>query len=750
MSYIIEQNNIDGFLKIKSENTLSNNIYKTFSNINEELLLVIDGLYNVEKIKSITIEVDGVIDNHKYLEIYYRVSRDNINFSEWLDMNNINYNFPTINSYDILNVQVKFTRKGDVSFGYIDLKKWEIDCILDRNLQDGESIINIIENDQSIVIRPPYIYKVFNISDIEILSSPSIDGLSIYWRYSQDYGRTVSKWEIFNKENVISARISPIRFFQVEYLIKSENISTNIKIYDINLIGDFQNVTEDSTKTNLIGIRDNCSCLLLGIENGEFVGQENIDNSNTSDGLNSSLTSGITSGSNCGVGYLNSLSDDEKQALFKPYAISNEMNFLNQVSNDATEIFGHEVSYFLTDPDSNGIDYTFHEYQLYNYVCEKTIKVAVDQNNFPDNQITINQFDLSLFDTFEIHITKDEFKKAFGVDKRPSKQDFLWFCNLNRMYQVEHAQQFRNFNNSSIYYKVMLKKYSQKSNVIGVNKTISDKVKELTRNSTIDELFGIYNDDDKNSIANKEQTKVLTKDKLRVNINCIIDNEEISNGNDIIIKNVYNLSTVPFGTDAVVYRNMKNVYEKSDNISYFCWFKIENYMNDEIYNLFNYYDNTNNNGIKIDIISDTFSVKINQEVYTMDVSNILDYVDTIELFENRWMCYIVNIEQRNNKIYQYLYQRNDENIGNNLSLIIKNELDFNSNLIIINEDIKASILSSDMYISNIRLFNEIIEEKVHNKILNTYIVRDDSKYLIFADNANKKIILPNMPLSNGE
>ena len=45
--------------------------------------------------------------------------------------------------------------------------------------------------------------------------------------------------------------------------------------------------------------------------------------------------------------------------------------------------------------------------------------------------------------------------------------------------------------------------------------------------------------------------------------------------------------------------------------------------------------------------------------------------------------------------------------------------------------------------------NDIIDEKVHSKTLVTYLVRDDSKYLIFADNCNKKIILPNLPLSNG-
>jgi hypothetical protein len=58
----------------------------------------------------------------------------------------------------------------------------------------------------------------------------------------------------------------------------------------------------------------------------------------------------------------------------------------------------------------------------------------------------MNQFDLNLFDTMEAHITKQQFKEIFGPQRRP-KEDF---CNVNRMYQVDHAQQFRSFNNAAL------------------------------------------------------------------------------------------------------------------------------------------------------------------------------------------------------------------------------------------------------------------------------------------------------------
>ena len=47
---------------------------------------------------------------------------------------------------------------------------------------------------------------------------------------------------------------------------------------------------------------------------------------------------------------------------------------------------------------------------------------------------------------------------------------------------------------------------------------------------------------------------------------------------------------------------------------------------------------------------------------------------------------------------------------------------------------------------NLRLFADIIPENYHNKILNQYIIGDDSKYLVFADNANTRLSLPKFPL----
>jgi hypothetical protein len=112
------------------------------------------------------------------------------------------------------------------------------------------------------------------------------------------------------------------------------------------------------------------------------------------------------------------------------------------------------------------------------------------------------------------------------------------------MYQVDHAQQFRSFNNAAVYYKLILKKYTQKSKCQAG--TVDIKTRYAYTNSTVDELFGIENKLDKLAIANKEQFKPLTRDTIRLNLIAKIDKELVENGSTIISKS-NDLSSITFG-----------------------------------------------------------------------------------------------------------------------------------------------------------------------------------------------------------
>ena len=712
-----------------------------FSNIDDEYIVTFTDLEDVERFKTFTSDYTGKT-SERYLITQYRISRDLKKWTEWYELPNSLKDFPPFNSTDTMYFDLKFIRKGTSTIGTIKLLDYTLTGECTRNLISSGTI-NVNTSVNEVIMKPPYIYKVFSIDDIEILyRGGELTDVDIKYRFSQDYGRTVTDWEFFTKENITTTRIKPNRFFQIEYLIQYKG-DTSLKIFDINLIGDFQNVSLDYQKTNLYGVREDCNCLKLGIVNDTTNGFEL-----PTGGIQSELTPSPD------TNILPQLSSEQKSNLFKPYQLQQATTLLDKLSTDANQIFGHEVVYFLTDPDKKGTDYTFHEYQLYNFVCEGLVKVSVENNQFPENNGAINQFDLTLFDSFEIHIPKKTFKEIFGVEKRPSKEDFLWFCEINRMFTVEHSQAFRSFNNNAIYYKLMLKKYTQKANIIGVNQTITDKVKELTKNSTIDELFGYENDQDKKSVANKEQFKPLTKDKLRLEIGAQINKELIENAEIVISKTNYDLSSVIFGptygSDAVVYRNAKNDYKVSDNISYMCWFNINNYTSNDIYTLFNYYDDVNSLGFKITVEGNQITTKVNNTDYilTMGAEG-----SSTGLNEEVWYGYILNFDQRQRKISQYVYKRNteDEDYGSRLSTTVLKKV--NSNVLDLVptefrlENVQAKLIGCDLKITNLRLFNDVIPENQHSKMLNQTIVRDDSKYLIFADNANQRLVLPSFEIN---
>jgi len=728
-------------------NTINSTPY--LNSIGSEYIISFTNLQNVSQITHFKYDTLGLTDT-RFLKNYYRISRDGNSWTEWLDLKRIIDNFPIVDAKDPLYLDIKWIRGGSSTIGAVRILEYSIVGTLERplfeNAGDGLSTLNIPPG-KNTIWKAPFVYKVFSIIDMEIIAPTILTGVDIKYRFSQDNSRTWSNWEPFTKENVTTNRINPIRFFEIEYSI-TNNSSSNVGIQDINLIGDFQNVSKDYFKTNLYGIRECCQSNLTGYTDasGNFVP---ADNTNGTGGISNSGGSCDTTG----VGStLPEMTSQDKANLFNPYKQNTAMDLLNKLSADAEQIFGHRVIYFVTDPDKKGQDHTLHEYQLYNVVCEGNIKVAVDGNNFPDSQIVMNQFDLSLFESMTIHITKKQFKEIFGPQRRPSKEDFLYFCDVNRMFQVDHAQQFRNFNNSAIYYKLVLKKYTQKANVKAGTKEIQNKLQQLTKNSTINELFGIENAQDKASIANKDQFAPLTKETIRLEYKALIDKELIENSSTIIAKAHYNLSSVEYQQIAVKYKNFNPLLSVSDNIGYQIWFRINNYITDEIYNFMDYYDTTNSLGYKINLSNDAIQVKLNSDTYTY---NLMGYEsDQNTAFEEGvWYCYVLNIDQRNRRLEHYVYKRNvdDEDDAANLpNTILRKIYQGYQDITPINYQIEGNvtcqILASDMSVTNIRLFIETIPVGQHNKILNQYIIRDDSKYLVFADNATTRLYLPKFPL----
>ena len=696
-----------------------------FEILGDEWIISFIELEDVIKFNTFKYNAEGLNDV-RYLLPFYRVSRDGNKWTDWLDLKNDIDNFPDIDPNDKLFLDIKFRRVGTSNSDNIKLLDYELNGEIQRPIEVGTVTIGAGETK---IIRAPYIFKIYKLENIEIISKD--DTYDIEWRFSQDSTRTWSDWEPFTKENAITQRINPIRFFQVEYKVTNTG-SSNITIQDINLIGDFQNLSNDAQRTNLFGIRECCKSNLFGAydEDGNFMPAENWN-------LDHKEGTGISE-----------MSDENRANLYNPYAQSTATKLLEKLSADSEQIFGHKVQYFVTDADKNGQDHTLHEYQLYNVVCDGELKISIDGNNFPDNQIKMNVFDLDLFDSMEAHITKKQFKQIFGVQRRPSKEDFMYFCDVNRMFQVDHAQQLRNFNNQAVYYKLILKKYNQKSNVKADTIDIKNKLDKLTNNSTVNQLFETEKQQDKAATANKQQHDPLTRDTIRLEYFADINKELIENSTTIISKAHYDLSSVSFRRPAVVYKDLDPHLRVSDNIGYQAWFRINNYINDEIYNFFHFYNEDKDIGMKTELSNDVITVSLNDNEYKFEIGTP---GEAMALYEDTWYCYVLNIDQRKRNIEQFIYKRNVEDeddaatlVSNKLKKVYENKQDIEPVEYLI-ENVNPQILSSDMDITNIRYFIDVIPEKEHNKILNQYIIGDDSKYLIFADNATTRLYLNRFP-----
>jgi hypothetical protein len=182
------------------------------------------------------------------------------------------------------------------------------------------------------------------------------------------------------------------------------------------------------------------------------------------------------------------------------------------------------------------------------------------------------------------------------------------------------------------------------------------------------------------------------------------------------------------------------------------WFSINNYVVDDVYGFIDYYDTVNSIGWKSFLKNDTISVVTNGVTYSYHLLGA-PTGDARALDEDVWYCYVLNIDQRQRELSQWIYKRDvdDESkasllSGTMLRKVYSGKMDFEPFEAMIESD-SCQLIASDMKATNLRLFDDVIPEGYHNKILNQIIIGNDSKNLIFADNANMRLVLPNFPMN---
>ena len=732
-------------------------------------------LTNIEKITTVTDETNGVTTN-VYFKKYFKYE----NGDGWSDLLSLDLlSGTTFNKCELLDLELYYYRATDGNYtNSLFLDNVLINGEYKFVETDSEAILQ--NNGDQIILSPQDTYKIFKLLDAQVISNET-SGYNIKYRFTQDNGTHFTQWEDLTKENISTIKLNPLRFAKVQYLITNTGINPLV-VYDINLIGDFQNVSANYLKTNRYGLKQDC---ITRLQNMPGMPGSNQLLNNFYTGLSTYQSTDVT---------LNIDNQSDQTKFWNPYQFDKITQFANMLGNQVNSLFGWVVDYHLTDPDGNGVDTFLHEYTLKNIVAMKQIKVMVPDNKFPLDHMVVNQFNLDLFDTFEIHIMKDEFKNAFGIDRRPAEDDILYICEANMLFIIKHAQAFKNIMNAATYYKVILEKYEKRTNVRNLVAESQQQIDALTDNTTIQELLGDNNQLESDKIANKVQTYPTSFEKIRHQISKYVtyQRDTLYLDNLDFITSYYDLSDDKIkNKSAISYNNLDNNFKTSDDRSFVLWVNFKNKYDDNVniskavfdsydinndkYNFLSNYDDANNLGYEIGYQGGISRIKINGK------QNIL-YSD---LMTNVWYAYVINWNQRQKTLDFNIYRRDNpinvvlmhpqtfqkENVDsedltgltyyvnqgykglNNEEGTISTgvkllySISYDIDPIEFTHEQRLRVFGSNVYMSNIRIFDSIIPTDSITNILKQNIIVD-SQHLILADNANKQLVTTNLWTKN--
>ena len=192
--------------------------------------------------------------------------------------------------------------------------------------------------------------------------------------------------------------------------------------------------------------------------------------------------------------------------LFDPYSLQKPINLYKQISDLSTEMFGHKVKYYRVEADKRSRDVILMEYSLYNVKDNGEFKIMVPDNEMPSNEFKFDMYGMG-FEDFEIHITKTQFELAFGVNKNPNMRDYLYFPLMNRMYEVSSVAFADEFNMEHSYWRVMLRKYEERTSTIHTDTAIEQEVDNLV--TGLEEVFGEEIQDEFKQVTKPEQYQTV-------------------------------------------------------------------------------------------------------------------------------------------------------------------------------------------------------------------------------------------------
>jgi hypothetical protein len=694
-------------------------------------------------------------DANNYLTVEYRWSFDTLTWTPWIVMPNDFNNFLNPNTNQNIWLQVKYTFVSDLT-KQVKLTELNIDGV--RTVAEIFQPVTIPAGN-SVVYTNQDTYKVFSLQDFKIfLSSGNLSDLVVNFRFTQTQGRIWSPWTPLTTENLQVTKVERLKFCNFQFAFQN-NGPGPMGIYDLELIGEFQNITANYKTMSKMGLKTQCNPLAVKpaptgpCDDTKITSAGSVE-CDTCIASSESLTPWNANISECSV-----CNDSNFVQINDRKLWGSQINLYSQLNDFISKTNSWKCTYLLTDPDGKGIDHILHEQQIHNVVAMKDINIMIPDNQFPVDNMNFAGLDLDLIQSFEIHILKDTFKQAFGVEFRPGRRDIAYLCDINQLWEVEQMFPKRGFMNAEVYYRVLMKKYNQKASrqfaKTADGQNAKNFVTELTKYTTLDDLFGINENSDikqntKNinnkTIENPSQqytaTSLLT---IRKAMNsAIIKKEEFWNASLTVAKSVYQMPIKSKGIKLVEYNTTDRAVGKADNRAFSFWLKTEDYNPIWDWTLLSNYDYTASKGYKISIFQGALTFVFNGNSWQIPLQGFNKDV---------WYCFLINVDQVQQKLELSVYNRQSE-LGETLTnsqLVLFNKMIFDiapdefthEQEIFVGgiDTFSNSGNKKNWYLTNIRIYNQVIDKTARHVVLNENVVTD-AQLTILVDNAEKVLVLP--------
>lgn len=439
-----------------------------------------------------------------------------------------------------------------------------------------------------------------------------------------------------------------------------------------------------------------------------------------------------------------------------------------KLSYTANEMFGINAIYYKSDILET--DTFLHEHILLELAdkCGVQLKVLFDSNETPATPM-ITPFGTTFEFPIDVFLDKTYFEMHFK-NHVPSNGDIIFIPTTKAIWEVNGSDIVSGYGNNPLYWKVTLNKYQPKAMRFEDNlkyDSILDNLKESGYNiMTAEDAFSAGWNEEQEKVIKPRETRSNdnSKDPLNIHKDVKVKKEDIENSFITISYFNYNISDVPINDSALTYSLPTEVNEE---FSFTAWIKlnptkamtlikIENkklftsrtdipknlYVNNKATN--QVYFITVENKEVFENIPDGFyyilsdAQNIFNDWFVLNNRFILNNrlkiaQEIVPLKENVWYNIIITESVRFNQVAFYIYGLNQH--SNDLDLFTSKHYDLRSNFnfdtLRINGGLKA--------ITNIRLFDEMLQEEHHHIVMNQQLVNDSQKALVI-DNVKPEFI----------